>query len=342
MTINKKYAFTLVELCVVIAIIGVLASLLLPAVQMAREAARQLQCLNNLKQISIAQQNFADVNGTYTPGGVGRRGISKHKNYGTANWGGLATRDASTPRTGNTNDDVGAELSWNFFLLPFLEQVSLYEAYKKDRTPVDQYWGFSWIDHPDNKAVVETVLSVFLCPSAGKPTRGQFINTNVTRTMTTPYGTYPQINGQSQFRCARSHYGGIHSVSAFTGYPLPPGSIAVGMLFELSSSNTWPVSINDVPDGTSNTMLVTEDSYFYDSAWPSLRNLWIYSGYHTTPSLNCFTAGCTNQNGFHSDHPNGLNGAFADGHARFYSNLTDWRVLYRWVNRMDGEVVSPP
>jgi prepilin-type N-terminal cleavage/methylation domain-containing protein/prepilin-type processing-associated H-X9-DG protein len=364
MTINKKYAFTLVELCVVTAIIAILIAILLPAVQAARETARRLHCLNNMKQIGIAEHNFADVHGTYTPGGVGRRLMQKH--VGIGKWVNpddsdlskpttkIATADKQKGITAYTKDDVGAELSWNFFLLPFLEQVPLYEAYKRDRTPIDHYSVFSWIDHPDNKEVVETVLPVYLCPSASDtPTRGQFeVNPNVTRTMTSPFGTFPQKNGLSQFRCARSHYGGLASVDQFNGpggakdviYGRPKDQ--VGMLYELNGP-ILPVCIGDVPDGTSNTMMVSEDSYFYDSAWPSLRNLWVFYQYHTITELNCFDATklkggkCTNENGFHSDHPGGLTGAFADGHSIFFTNSIDWRIVYRWVNRKDGEVTAP-
>src|SRR5438477_12100565 len=94
-----RRAFTLVELLVVIAIIGVLVALLLPAVQMAREAARRSQCSNNLKQLALAVTNFHDVHGTVPPT-VARAP--------TNSWG-----------TG-----------WGFipFMLPYIEQQTLYDT----------------------------------------------------------------------------------------------------------------------------------------------------------------------------------------------------------------------
>ena len=69
---GTRYAFTLIELLVVIAIIAVLVAILLPAVQQAREAARRASCRNNLKQLGLALQNYADVYGQFPLGMIGK------------------------------------------------------------------------------------------------------------------------------------------------------------------------------------------------------------------------------------------------------------------------------
>ncbi len=98
----KKRGFTLVELLVVIAIIGILIALLLPAVQAAREAARRMQCSNNLKQIGLAIHNYYSTNNAF-PAACS----SQNKNFGS--WG----------------------FAWCVHIMPYAEQTSLYDELDK-------------------------------------------------------------------------------------------------------------------------------------------------------------------------------------------------------------------
>lgn len=127
---------TLVELLVVIAVIGILVSLLLPAVQAAREAARRTGCANNLRQIGIALHNYHDAHERFPPGGIEHRMMIN-------------------PRTGRVYGRAGRQLAWSLFLLPYLEQEPLYEQ-------IDTGLPF---DAPANAEPAATVLSVYVCPS---------------------------------------------------------------------------------------------------------------------------------------------------------------------------------
>ena len=109
------------------AILGVLVSLLLPAVQSVREAARRVQCQNNLRQVGLALHHYHSALATLPPGGLEPRPM----------W------------------PDGKQFAWSAFLLPYLEQSNVNEQ-------IDFRYAF---DHPANGEIAATPLEVYLCPS---------------------------------------------------------------------------------------------------------------------------------------------------------------------------------
>lgn len=124
---RRRRGFTLIELLVVIAIIGVLVALLLPAIQQAREAARRSSCLNNLKQMGIALNNYHQAENMFPPGIIISLNFS----------------------------NLGFAASAMQILLPFLEQDQIREIYNPDR-----FWYDNWF------TVARTRVSTYICPSS--------------------------------------------------------------------------------------------------------------------------------------------------------------------------------
>ena len=217
----KRPAFTLVELLVVIAIIGVLVALLLPAVQAAREAARRSQCINNIKQMGLAHQNYHSAHGklptgAMLPGGSNRRHI-------LANWRAL--------------------------ILPYTEGGNLF-----DQLDFSVTFESFWPTNP-NRILSGKVVPMFKCPS--NPLEAIYDHpgtwlANWNATTQVQLIDYVGISGavfsasgpnpSESEACATDKYGGI---TCFNGMLPPMGR---------------QLSMKNATDGTSNTILVAEQS----------------------------------------------------------------------------------
>ena len=142
---RRSSAFTLVELLVVIAIIGILIALLLPAIQAAREAARRTQCMNNIRQLAIALQNYHSARGSFPPSEIG---IGSH-NYG------------------DSKSELGSyHKSWAWLILPYIEQGATYEQMDYD------YSAAPWVNEPGNTNIAAfygVAPPSFRCPSEDTP-----------------------------------------------------------------------------------------------------------------------------------------------------------------------------
>jgi prepilin-type N-terminal cleavage/methylation domain-containing protein len=131
LTLPPRRGFTLLELLVVILIAISMLALLLPGIQHAREAARQVQCRNNLKQVALALHNYHDVHNLFPPGYIARD---------------VAPSDPAAAET-------GPGYAWGSLLLPFLDQAFLFRT-------------IPFEDNPSALAVgTGTMLTVFRCPS---------------------------------------------------------------------------------------------------------------------------------------------------------------------------------
>jgi prepilin-type N-terminal cleavage/methylation domain-containing protein/prepilin-type processing-associated H-X9-DG protein len=130
----RRSGFSLIELLVVIAIIGVLAALLMVAIQSTRESARRTQCMNNLKQIGLALASYHDLHNALPPGY-----ISAYDSY--------------------LRRDIGPGWGWGTAILPHLEQQPLYNQIQLNLP----------IQDPSNQTVRTRPLQVFLCPSDNMP-----------------------------------------------------------------------------------------------------------------------------------------------------------------------------
>ena len=304
------HGFTLVELLVVIAIIGILVALLLPAIQAAREAARRIQCTNNMKQLGLAILNFESAKRelplAYTPNYL----------YPTTppKIGACPGTNGLRPASNNKQDHFLLT-----FILPYLEQQALYDKIDQKRDWFDNTLNTS--TGTNNRDAVKVDVPDFLCPSAE----------NRPNTYTTDYYTIVDI--QESGYCTTIEGTGLTKTKRSV-------DLLIGMLQDS------PTSVRKVTDGLSKTFMLFESAgrpmnflsggIFNGMMWephinPGLRQpgvgsptdyQWaddgVYSVWGNSSNPNCGLStvmNCDNYQGLYSFHPGGSVQLFGDGSA---------------------------
>jgi prepilin-type N-terminal cleavage/methylation domain-containing protein len=330
---NRIRGFTLVELLVVIAIIGILVGLLLPAVQSAREAARAMQCQNNLHQISLATLMFHDAMRAFPPARYQPR------------------PDATPERSCG-----GSETTWLVRIMPFLEQQS-----------AESRWDYSksYADHP--KEVREFTLASYCCPSRRSTSEAigeGILAGSATTWITLPCGCRVPVTstGSSTVSGAVGDYGGNHGDLSPGSFGLPTdfyyGGNGTGVIVSsharcnsaIPMDWTDKVRSKDITDGLSNTFLAGEMHATIGKLGKSPGDAFIYNGdivFNSTrvggPTVPIVQDNRDEGNGlvsWGSWHAGVCQFAFADGSIRGVSKSIDTETLGNLGNRYDGKVVS--
>jgi prepilin-type N-terminal cleavage/methylation domain-containing protein/prepilin-type processing-associated H-X9-DG protein len=314
--VRRSVGFTLIELLVVIAIIAVLISLLLPAVQSAREAARRAQCVNNLKQIALAANNYESTNGCF-PGGS----YSGQNGFNPPHWG-------TYPE------------NWSVFvrMLPFFEQAPMYNAVNFNLSSSDV----------NNLTICGVRVASLICPSDTQNDTISIPSTQASSNVTPGWSFNLIPSGvNAVFPLPPGNW-----LQAFSSYAGNAGTFTFGYSNLMSTSilsnfngviyNDSSVKISAVTDGTSNTFIFGEHSkgllFKLDPGYAVSDNSWNSGRWYDTlfSTLYPLNAGNGNNVGFGggtndsyyfpttagSFHPGGANFAFCDGSVHFLKNTT--------------------
>ncbi|MEZ6047799.1 MAG: DUF1559 domain-containing protein [Planctomycetaceae bacterium] len=356
---KHKRGFTLIELLVVIAIITVLAALLLPAVQRARESARRTQCINNMKQILLATHTYHDVHRRFPPGWVEPEDPTVYDSDDDAFNGGLDIYSTPSP----------VDIFLSFSRTPverWTYDVNM-NRIEKDIIQISnwrmsRYWGWHALivpsmgeltlnidfndGHysPDNLTSMEYTISSYICPSAAygeaESQRARRLESGGTETRTN--------FGLTNYRGVRGYW--INSTGGTdddgdedtTGYDLLEG------VFETDRAN----SFKDILDGESNTLMFGESLLgFWGDGFSCCASVHdarpdFFSYFEYTPGPDDSDDAIENSFyraqffGFGSAHTEVSVFGVADGSATPLSHSIDKDVLRALVTRANGEKLN--
>ena len=356
-----RNAFTLVELLVVIAIIGILISMLLPAVQQVREASRRIKCANNMKQVVLAAHNFESGRMRLPIGlQVAEAGPAKDQ------------FNASLFRPTLDSGKPGIGPNWAVELLPFIDQAPLANSVDVSSYLQSNGTDQSW------RQLGETSVPAFLCPSD-------------TSNNSVPFeydgrlwqrGNYAANAGPAWYTWSvdGESWNGSNSDD---GSPAPSWYQGAPWAFAQTSGNASPVMsinfgarISDVGDGLSNTVMFGElragvtkddlrgtwalgvggasviaaaaigDSTGPNDSLPESDDIENCSDFWTPELGPTQQMGCSQGNGNNwqaqsrSNHPGGVNAALGDGSVQFLANKVELQLWFNLTSGRDGSVTG--
>jgi prepilin-type N-terminal cleavage/methylation domain-containing protein/prepilin-type processing-associated H-X9-DG protein len=371
-----RRGFTLIELLVVIAIIAVLIALLLPAVQSAREAARRVQCVNNMKQIGLGILNFENTY-SYMPPSV------EH------NIASLVDNDPSAVYTGAQYERQGVMA----LILPYLEQSNIYNQINLNLSCFDQKnvppaTGGSGGLFPGvgQNSAYSTAIAAYICPSDPVPATINYYNQQwcgYGNGSGNPIPNPPnQIWGRIDYFAMPGFDSGLPTSLGYSAAGIAALSGAdVGTICDIANSvknqttgsygNSWPhVTIAAILDGTSNTVMVGEMAA-RPVGYDHNRQIYVQNGGLVDGVINPVSGGggawadpfsyahlngsmangirgfpgtcvinCTTNNEIYSFHPGGANLLFADGSVHFLKETINPFTMVALVTRAMGEITS--
>ena len=315
----RKAGFTLVELLVVIAIIGILVSLLLPAVQSARESGRRNTCSNNVKQLALAANLHREKYGFFPTGGWG--------------WGW-----AGEPDRGFTKNQPGG---WCYNILPFVDQVNLWQMGRDS-------------DSSKKMTIAKragTPLAVLHCPTRRRPIQYPFYGD--------AGGNKDYINATvlSTGLIGRTDYA-ANGGDSVGGWSYGPGTIAEGEGYGWGSAATGTGictlhgEVKTVPDGESNTYLIGErycnPDYYISGRTGTDDQGWDIGFDHDTvrwgntskPPRQDTPGDNAPSQSFGSAHTAGWNVSFCDGRVKLLSYDIDPATHGYLANRKDATPID--